>query len=106
MASPSIRGPWEILRWGAIICYFYHERHLATRKNHTTQRHVNNKMNTAMYLGFRYSTSLLAISANRLARRPPYQQNNGAPLRGAHPLFLLGGRLAKRVALIANDDVE
>ena len=51
--------------------------------------------NTAFILplGVRYSTSLLAISANRLARSPPHQQNNGAPLRGAHPLFLLGGVL-------------
>ena len=46
-----------------------------------------------LYLGVRYSTSLLAISANRLAKRPLHQQNNGAPLRGAHQLFLLGGVL-------------
>ena len=44
-------------------------------------------------LGFRYSTSLLAIIANRLARRPPHQQNKEVPLRGAHSLFLPWGVL-------------
>ena len=43
-----------------------------------------------MYLRIRSSTSCLAISANRLAKRPPRQQTKGAPLRGAHPLFLPG----------------
>ena len=36
----------------------------------------------------------------------PRQQNNGAPLRDAHPLFLPGGVLAKRFALIAINNVE
>ena len=35
----------------------------------------------AVAIGVRYSTSLLAISVNRLARRPPHQQNNGASRR-------------------------
>ena len=57
-------------------------------------------------LGVRYSTSLLAITANRLARRPPAKTTDGR--REAAPRFFVdeGGRLAKRFALIANNDVE
>ena len=57
-------------------------------------------------LGFRYSTSLLAISANRLARRPPAKTTDGR--REAAPRCFVdeGGRLGKRFALIANNDVE
>ena len=40
-APVSRRLSWEILRWGAIIYHVSHERHLATRKNHTTQRNVS-----------------------------------------------------------------
>ena len=57
-------------------------------------------------LGVRYSTSLLVISTNRLARRPPAKTTDGR--REAAPRCFVdeGGRLAKRFALIANNDVE
>ena len=56
-------------------------------------------------LGVRYSTSLLAISANRLASRPLINKTTGR--RFAAPIRCFArGRLAKRFALIANNDVE
>ena len=57
-------------------------------------------------LGFRYSKSSLASSANRLARCPTEQTTDGR--REAAPRCFVdeGGRLAKRFALIANNDVE
>ena len=59
------------------------------------------------FLGFRYSSSFLAISANRLAIRPPHQQNKGAPrFARRQPLVFAGGRIAKRFALIAKNDDE
>ena len=59
------------------------------------------------YLGFRYSSSFLAISANRLAIRPPHQQNKGAPrFARRQALVFAGGRIAKRFALIAKNDDE
>ena len=44
-------------------------------------------------LGVRYSTLGLAISANRVAIRPPHQQNSAGALRAPHPLFLPRGVL-------------
>ena len=53
------------------------------------------------------SSSFLAISANRLAIRPPHQQNKGAPrFARRQPLVFAGGRIAKRFALIAKNDDE
>ena len=60
-----------------------------------------------IFLGFRYSSSFLAISADRLAIRPPHQQNKGAPrFARRQPLVFAGGRIAKRFALIAKNDDE
>ena len=59
-------------------------------------------------LGVRYSTSGLAISANRLAIRwlRVNKTRGRRASRGANPLFLPGGRIAKRFALIAKNDDE
>ena len=60
----------------------------------------------SVILGVRDSTSLLAISANRLERRPPSStKQRGAASRRPSVIFA-GGRLANRFALIANNDVE
>ena len=64
------------------------------------------KIEREQNLGVRYSTSGLAISANRLAIRPPHQQNSGGALRAPPPAVFARGRIAKRFALIAKPDVE
>ena len=58
-----------------------------------------------LFLGVRYSTSGLAISANRLAIPTPAKTGDGAR-EARPPVLLMRGRIAKRFALIAKPDVE
>ena len=50
---------------------------LATKDHARANGPEKLSVRTHAALGFRYSTSLLAISANRLARRPPAKTTDG-----------------------------
>ena len=61
-----------------------------------------------VFLGVRYSTSFLAVSADCLAGRScsfVQKQGRGVPERCSY-FLLMRGRIAERFALHANRDVE
>ena len=94
------------------------DKHKAKAKAEAAKAKADAKAAADLALGVRYSMSRLAISANCLARRPPHccfvtkhqhccfvTKQRGAASRRPSVVFA-GGRLAKRFALIANNDVE